>query len=1203
MIDDVRRAPVSPPPPPQVDHAPAVAKSAPQPDTKKSTPSGVQADRFDQAQVVAKRADQARFLGNGSSVVADRTADQKRQEGLKALGLDQKAFDKAAAKAKPELEKAGAAAAQGHVPQALEHLRNAATQGATDLAETGIKNVASKLPEGVGKRLLTDNNVVHQLVTHPDVHGALGKLATGNVSGGLRELAANKPLRDAALDVVAKEPGVQNGLKKLGFNGEDLKRAGDAAPDVLEAATQAAKGDFNGAINHLKNAGPVAQDLATRGIVNAAKNLPDTGAGGVAKSLLTDDKVVRQLVSDPKLHDSVGQILKGQVGDGLKGIASNQALRDASIDALSKNKDVKAGLDKLGLKPEDLKKSGDALPALVDAGTAAAQGHFGDALKSLGDAAGKASPLVEKGILTAAKNLPDTGAGGVAKSLLTDPGFVKQLVENKDAHQAVGQLAQGQVSAGLKSLAGNDALTGAAIDALGKNKDVKAGLDKLGLTTQDLKDNKAALPSLVDAGTAAAQGHFGDAIKSLGDAAAKAPSLVEKGIASAAKNLPDTGAGGVAKSLLTDKNFVKQLVENKDLHSALGDLAHGKVGDGLKALAGNPPVANAAIDVLSKNPSIKSGMDKLGLTADDLKGSTGALPELVQAGLDAHDGKYGDAVKDLVGAAGKAPALVEKGVIAAAKNLPDAGAGGIAKSVLTDPAAVKALVENKGLHDAVGKLAKGDLSALSDLAKNPGAGAVADAVLKNKDVKAGLDKLGLTPEDVKGSLSSLADVAQAAKSFTQQDFQGAFKHLQDAAKNLPKPLVEKAITTAAGHLPETGPAGMVRSLLTDKGLVKSFVEDKNLQGAFSKMLSGNFEQGLKDVLGNDKFRDAAAGALSKNQGLMKKLEPFGISNAQDLASAGKSAVDLLKAGESLAQGHLGDALKDVGSALKDAPASVRGKVLGSLTEKLHLPEWAKEAITGVGGALGDPAVGKALGEAIHDFQQGDVGGFAKNLAETGRQIAKNDPAAATALLDSLSHLPGSLGKLFADKDLNKALVDSHSLEHVFNGVEKLIGGHPGEAMGELGNALGSLLTQGKHFNVLGHDLPIGMDGLKNVTNLVGRFVDAMPQDLKEKIAKEAAKAGAKNFLESVPLLGNIVSGIDAIGSAKDLIKDLGKDKKDWLQITLDGAQTALDVGSMVPGLNDLAAPLRQVVGTVKIVKGAADLITNLRDFQKGLVGI
>jgi hypothetical protein len=275
---------------------------------------------------------------------------------------------------------------------------------------------------------------------------------------------------------------------------------------------------------------------------------------------------------------------------------------------------------------------------------------------------------------------------------------------------------------------------------------------------------------------------------------------------------------------------------------------------------------------------------------------------------------------------------------------------------------------------------------------------------------------------------------------------------------------------------------------------------------------------------------------------------------------------------------------------------------GSIADKLHAPAWAHDTIVAAASLLGNQDVGKALGDAFGALQKGDIGGFVEGIATTGRAIATTAPEAAKAFLNSLSKMPGSLGKLFADRDLNAAMVDSGAVTNLFEAAQKLAHGDIGGALSEIAQAAGSLLTQGDHFSVAGHDLPFGRQGIENLTRLFGRFVDALPEKLKASIAKEATKFAAKAGLKSVPLLGNIVSAGSAIGSAKDLWDELHKNPKDALNIALTAGQLGLDIAGVVPGLNSITGPLQIVLGTAKVIKGAADLVGDLREFQQGLVG-
>ncbi|HVG60444.1 MAG TPA: hypothetical protein VNA24_17935, partial [Hyalangium sp.] len=133
-------------------------------------------------------------------------------------------------------------------------------------------------------------------------------------------------------------------------------------------------------------------------------------------------------------------------------------------------------------------------------------------------------------------------------------------------------------------------------------------------------------------------------------------------------------------------------------------------------------------------------------------------------------------------------------------------------------------------------------------------------------------------------------------------------------------------------------------------------------------------------------------------------------------------------------------------------------------------------------------------------------------------------------------------------------------------------------------------------------LPFGQQGIENFTRLFGRFIDALPDKIKAKITEAAAKFAAKAGLQSIPLIGNIASGVSAVGSAKDLWDAINEEPKDPVKIALAAGQLGLDVAGVIPGLNSITGPLKMVLGTATVIKGAADLIGDLREFQQGLMG-
>ncbi len=143
-----------------------------------------------------------------------------------------------------------------------------------------------------------------------------------------------------------------------------------------------------------------------------------------------------------------------------------------------------------------------------------------------------------------------------------------------------------------------------------------------------------------------------------------------------------------------------------------------------------------------------------------------------------------------------------------------------------------------------------------------------------EDVRNGINSLGLTPSEMAQAATALPDLIQRRSGHRRRMIpQAALKSLKNAAGKIPSALVEKAITTMASKLPETGFAGMARSMLTDPAFVKELVNNKDLHASFDKMMQGDFVTGLKEMLGNTTVRDAAANALASNKEIMDKLKP------------------------------------------------------------------------------------------------------------------------------------------------------------------------------------------------------------------------------------------------------------------------------------------------------------------------------------------
>src|SRR5262249_24264864 len=143
-----------------------------------------------------------------------------------------------------------------------------------------------------------------------------------------------------------------------------------------------------------------------------------------------------------------------------------------------------------------------------------------------------------------------------------------------------------------------------------------------------------------------------------------------------------------------------------------------------------------------------------------------------------------------------------------------------------------------------------------------------------------------------------------------------------------------------------------------------------------------------------------------------------------LAAMGKATGDVMDAVQKLGNGDIRGAMQSLGKAWGDLSNKQKADLINALADHLKLPPGVKHALQVGAEVLGTPGGADALGRALDSVKKGDVGGTANALAEAGKLIAHDKPDLAVSFLNSLSHLPGSLGKLFADPKLNEAIVRS-----------------------------------------------------------------------------------------------------------------------------------------------------------------------------------
>ncbi|WP_224244784.1 tetratricopeptide repeat protein [Hyalangium gracile] len=1069
---------------------------------------------------------------------------QQIKDQFAKLGITPEALQKAGP-ALPKLYEAADAAVKGDWKAAYSAIKDAAA-AAPELATQALKGLANQLPDSLGaaKSLLTNDAFLKELVTNKGLQGSLEKLIGGDTSG-LKELLTNDKARDAALTAISNDPGVKAQLEKIGLTPQDLVSAGKAAPKILEAFEKLQAGDVKGALTDFQKAVETSPELATK--------------------------------LGQKLLDKVPQQIKDQFA-------------------------------KLGITPEALQKAGPALPKLYEAADAIVKGDWKAAYSAIKDAAAAAPDLATQALKGLANQLPDNL--GVVKSLLTNDAFLKELVTNKGLQGSIEKLVGGDAS-GIRELLNNDKARDAALTAIGQDKGIQEKLAKIGLTPEDLVEaGKAApklleafeqlaagnikegllkaqeaveaapelaaklgqklvdvlpaevkqqfarlgitedalrtagpaLPHLYDAAQAVSTGNWKGALDAVREAAIAAPDLATQALKGLASQLPENL--GAAKTLLTNDAFLKELVSNRDLHTQVGKLFNESTRmEGLRGLLGNDKARDAALTAISGDPGVTAALEKIGLAPADLVEAGKAAPHLFDAMKAFGDGNIEAGVTALGKAAEAAPSLLDK----------------LGQKIIS-------------------KLPEG--------------------------VRNAINSLGLTPSELTQAAKALPDLIRAGQAIAANDPQAALLSLKNAAGKIPSAIVEKTITGMASKLPDTGFSGMARSLLTDPAFVKELVNNKDLHASFDKMMKGDFITGLKEMLGNSAVNTAAANALASNKEIMAKLEPFGIKSGADIVALGGAVFDVMDAAKSLASNppNVQAALQSLAKAAGGLSPDLRARMVGAFADKVGLPSWAKDTLVAAAGLIGNEAVGKSLGEAFDALKRGDVAGFAAGIARTGTTIAQTAPEVAKAFLNSLSKIPGSIGKLFADPQLNAAMVDTGAAANMFSAFEKVARGDIGGALNEIASAAGSLLGQAPHFEVAGVELPFGQAGIENFTRLFGRFVDALPDKVKARITQKAAEFAAKAGFQSVPIIGNVISGISAIGSVKDLVDALGENPKDPVKVALAAGQVGLDVAGMVPGLNSITGPLKIVLGTATVIKGASDLIGDLQEFQQGLLG-
>jgi hypothetical protein len=461
-------------------------------------------------------------------------------------------------------------------------------------APQALKDLVNGNGELVGKLLDAGKGAVQGLL-----EGDLGKVVT--------DLASNTELRDAVVDAASGNKAISAALEKLGdITPKQLK---DAGPELLNAAVKAASGDYKGAalelVDALKDGSPAAQKAFTK-VASLVDGLPQP---------------VKDILSDPKLQDALAgagadalkALVEGRPQDALSAL-TDPALRGAVFDAAVQQEPLKGALDKLGIDPESIKKSGDAIPHLVEAVTRLQDDDPVGALKALAGATDAAAPLVSDLAAKIGDKLPEkTATGQLLKSIVTDKALMTQLLGNDNVHGAIKDLFEGKVTEGLQALGDDAEAMQAVADHIVEAKDpatasLRGKLEKLGYTkAEDIATIGPVLADVVELGDILAKGKDADF----------AAALVKLG--EIGRGLPEDARGKVLDKLLSPvtEHLPKLSPEIRELvKAAVIGLTDQEVAgtfvDAVKSLPGDPAAflkgIVSTVSALSSNHDVSLAM-------------------------------------------------------------------------------------------------------------------------------------------------------------------------------------------------------------------------------------------------------------------------------------------------------------------------------------------------------------------------------------------------------------------------------------------------------------------------------------------------------------------------------------------------------------------------------------------------------------------
>lgn len=443
-----------------------------------------------------KGALQGLLEGDLGKVVGDLASNTELRDAVIGAAKDNPAIARALDKlgditpqqlkdAGPELLNAAVKAASGDYKGAALELVDAVKDGSPAARQAFAKAAAlvDGLPQPV-KDILSDPKL--QDAVSGAGADALKALVNGKPQEALSALT-DPTLREAVFDAAVQQEPMKGALEKLHIDPEKIKASGDAIPSLVDAVTRLQDGDATGALKALAGATDAAAPLVSDLAAKIGDKLPDnTAAGQLLKGIVTDEKLVAQLLGNDDLHAAVGDLFAGKVSEGLQAMGDNADAMKAIADHVVKADDpatvaLRGKLKKLGYtKADDIATIGPVLADVVKLGDNLAKGKdadFAQALVTLGEIG---------------RGLPEDTRGEVLDKLLSPvtEHLPKLSPEIKDLVKAsviglTDKAVAGTFVDAIKSLPGDPAafLKGivSTASALSSNKDVSlAMLNALG---------------------------------------------------------------------------------------------------------------------------------------------------------------------------------------------------------------------------------------------------------------------------------------------------------------------------------------------------------------------------------------------------------------------------------------------------------------------------------------------------------------------------------------------------------------------------------------------------------------------------------------------------------------------------------------------------------------------------------------------------